>query len=203
MSEKTAGQLKLEELSKKFEDITATEAELSFGDKYSDYREPLAQVSIYKKAEKDALITFDGKTSKEIIEEAKEKFHKKTRSKLIMEGEKVPPEYDDTVSTTEIEEKGITSIIEEASEGSVVNLPEMTIEDDITLKDGVALTGVSTPASEEPRPGETIISGEIIPETTMEISGVTLTGNAFDNRFNNLEYAKLDNNRILEMSSTN
>ena len=179
----SAGQLALEETAKRFADMTAAEAELGFSDKFCDYREPLIQVAIFKKAEEDALITFDGKTSKEIIEEAKAKFHKKTRRKLIMEGKEIPP------------------IIEEASKGDTINLPEMTIEDDITLKDGVTLMGVSTPASSEPRDGETVISGEIIPETTLNVSGLTLTGNAFDNDFKDVEDTNLDNNRILKMSS--
>lgn len=197
----SAGQLALEETAKRFADMTAAEAELGFSDKFCDYREPLIQVAIFKKAEEDALITFDGKTSKEIIEEAKAKFHKKTRRKLIMEGKEIPPEYDDTVTKAEIEEKSINTIIEEASKGDTINLPEMTIEDDITLKDGVTLMGVSTPASSEPRDGETVISGEIIPETTLNVSGLTLTGNAFDNDFKDVEDTNLDNNRILKMSS--
>ena len=203
MSEKTAGELRLEELAKEFADMTATEAELGFSDKFSDYREPLAQVTIYKKAEIDALVKFDGKTSKEIKTEAKEKFHKKTRNKLIMEGETVPPEYDDTVTNTELEEKGLNTIIEDATPGTTVNLPETTIEDPVTLKDGVKLEGVSAPAGENPRQGETVIAGEIVPETTMSISGVTLTGTAFDSNFSDLEEAEIDNSRILNLTSAN
>ena len=201
-AEKTAGQLKLEALEKEFADMTADAAKLGFGGKYSDYREPLARVAIYKKAEADAKVTYDGKTSEEIIAEAN-KLHKKTKGKLILEGQEITPAYDDTTSISEIEKKGLDTIISETNSGSSVNLPEMTVTDDILLKDGVKLEGVSTPATEEPRNGETVIEGMLVAENDMDISGVTLTGSSLSDKSTTVSNTSITNSRILNLNSAN
>lgn len=92
----SAGQKKLEALEKELADITSTDPVLGFGENFSDFRAPLARVAIYKKAEADALVKYNGKTSEEIIAEAN-KLHKKTKGKLIKEGREVPPETEDTI----------------------------------------------------------------------------------------------------------
>ena len=202
--EKTVGQLYLEELAKEFADMTASEADLGFGGKYADYRAPLAQVEIYKKAEADAKKTYDGKTSDEIKADA-EKLHKKTPGKLRKEGKEVTPEYDDTTSVAEIEEKGLDQIISETSAGGTVNLPEMTISEDdvVPLKDGVKLEGVKTPAAEEPRDGETVIEGALAYENNVNVSGVTLSKNALTDNSTTVSDISVTNSRILGLNSAN
>lgn len=202
--EKTVGQLYLENLAKEFADMTASEADLGFGGKYADYREPLAQVEIYRKAEANAKLTFDGKTSDEIKAEA-EKLHKKTPGKLLKEGKEIPPEYDDTTSIAEIEEKGLDTIISETKSGGTVNLPEMTISEDevIPLKDDIKLEGVKTPATEEPREGETVIEGVLAYENNVNISGVTLTKNALTDNSSTVSDMAVDNSRILGLNPAN
>ena len=195
-AEKTAGKKKLEALELELADITSTDTKLGFGENFSDFRNPLTQVYIYKKAEADALVTYNGKTSEEIIAEA-EKFHVKTRGKLIKEGREVPPSYDDTTTVEQIEDKGLDTIISEASSGSTVNLPEMTVTEDILLKDDVKLEGVSAPASEDPREGETVIEGMLVADTNMNISGVTLTGDALKDNSSTVEDVSVTNSRII------
>jgi hypothetical protein len=201
-AEKTAGQLKLEALEKDFADITADAAKLGFGGKYSDYREPLARVAIYKKAEADAKITYNGKTSEEIIAEAN-KLHKKTKGKLILEGKEITPEYDDTTSISEIETKGLDTVISETKSGGTVNLPEMTVEEDILLKDDVKLEGVSAPANEEPRDGETVIEGMLVAENNMNLSGITLTKDALSDKSQTVSDTSVINSRILNLNPAN
>ena len=199
-AEKTVGQLYLEELANQFADMTAQEADLGFGGKYSDFREPLAQVAIYRKAEAEANKTYDGKTPDEIKAKA-ELLHKKTPGK---EGNEIPPEAEDTTSKSAIEEKGLTTVIDETPSGSTVNLPEMTITDDTILKDGVKLEGVKTAATEEPRPGETVIEGALLTDANakVDISGLTLTNKALT-EIKNVSDASINNSRILNLQSAN
>ena len=49
-TEVTAGRKALDECEVAYADLTATETELGFGDCHCDWRAPLAQVEIYKKA---------------------------------------------------------------------------------------------------------------------------------------------------------
>ena len=112
-AEKTVGKTKLEDLTTKFADTIAQESKLGFGGKHVDYRNPLTKVEIYKKAEADALITYNGKTSEEIMAEA-ETFHKKTPSKFKKEGIPIPEGYYDTpTSPSEPEDKEDTTQPEE------------------------------------------------------------------------------------------
>ena len=202
-AEKTVGQLYLEELANQFADMTAQEADLGFGGKYSEFREPLAQVAIYRKAEAEANKTYDGKTPDEIKAKA-ELLHKKTPGKLRKEGKEIPPEAEDTTSKSAIEEKGLTTVIDETPSGSTVNLPEMTITDDTILKDGVKLEGVKTAATEEPRPGETVIEGALLTDANakVDISGLTLTNKALT-EIKNVSDASINNSRILNLQSAN
>ena len=202
-ADKTVGQLYLEELAKKFADMTAGEADLGFGGKYSDFREPLAQVEIYNKAEAEAQKTYNGKTPDEIKAEA-EKLHKKTPGKLQKEGKEITPDYWDTTTTTEIEEKGLTTVIDEATSGSTVNLPEMTVTEETILKDGVKLAGVDTPASEEPRTGETVIEGALLidNDASIEMTGLTLTSDSLT-ELNSAASSSINNSRILGLNPAN
>ena len=99
MSDKSVGQIAYEALTKEFADMTAHWAELGFGEKYVDFREPSTKVELFKKAEKEALITYNGKTSEEIKAEA-EKFHKKTPKKFLLEGKEIPEGYYDDENTS-------------------------------------------------------------------------------------------------------
>lgn len=93
--EKTAGQLALEECEKAYADMTATEVELGFGDCHVDWRDPLAQVAIYKKAMDEVADETEYKTyaytpeGEELTaDEAKAKaetFHQKTPGKIEKE----------------------------------------------------------------------------------------------------------------------
>lgn len=203
-AEKTAGKTKLEALKLELADITSTDTKLGFGENFADFRSTLAQVAIYRKAEAESTITYNGKTSEEIIAEA-EKFHVKTRGKLIKEGREVPPSYDDTTTVEQIEEKGLDTIISETSSGGTVNLPEMTIAEDevVPLKDGVKLEGVSTPAGEEPRKGETVIEGALVAENNVNVSGVTLTKNALTDNSTTVSDTSITNSRILGLKPAN
>lgn len=204
MSAKTAGTLELEAVAKEFADITATHVRIGLGDKHSDYRDALAQVKIYKegmrKAEDTKTYT-DGKTAKQLQEEA-ELFHAKTPGKIRMEGgDPESPTLTDTLSKEELEEKGLMTVIDEAKDGDVINLPEVTITEDTILKDGVTLKGVDKPASEEPREGEVVLEGKLLSDTQMNLTGVTLTKDALSTISTTTSDVDVENSRILELNA--
>jgi len=109
-ADKTDGQLYIEKLTKEFTDITATEADLGFGGEYSDFRNPITQVEIYKRAEAEAKKTYKGETPKDLIAKA-EKLHKKTPGKFRKENTEIPEGYydEDTLPETETEDTSVPS----------------------------------------------------------------------------------------------
>ena len=80
----------------------------------------------------------------------------------------------------------------------------MTITDDTILKDGVKLEGVKTAATEEPRPGETVIEGALLTDANakVDISGLTLTNKALT-EIKDVSDASIPNSRILNLPSAN
>lgn len=100
---KTPGQLALEEVAAKFDDMTATECELGFGDCHCDYRAPLAQVAIFKAAEKAAADESDEAVAAATKKTDADAMHEPTAGKVEklkkFYSELYPKEKDDTKTT--------------------------------------------------------------------------------------------------------
>ena len=149
--QKTAGQLYIEKLKKEFADMTANEADLGFGGKFTDFRDPLTQVDMYKKAEVEAVITYKGKTPEEIKAEA-EKFHKKTPGKFRKEGKEIPEGYYDDATETELTDTAPTL---------TSSRPPVTV--------GAPSTNIEEPETEEPEDEATSIVDNPEPQPNIPV----------------------------------
>lgn len=81
-TEKTPGQLALEELEAKFADMTMTECELGFGDTHCDWRAPLAKVAVYAAAEADAAKETDEEVDAAALKKEAAGLHNPTPRKV-------------------------------------------------------------------------------------------------------------------------
>lgn len=152
-ADKTDGQLYIEKLTKEFTDITATEADLGFGGKYSDFRNPITQVEMYNKAEAEAKRVFKGETSKDLKAKA-EKLHKKTPGKFRKENTEIPEGYYDEETTSP----------ETETEETSVPTTEPTVEQPVVEEPKTEEPVVETPPSTEETTEET--TEEPKPDTT-------------------------------------
>ena len=103
-TEKTPGQLALEELEAKFADMTMTECELGFGDTHCDWRAPLAKVAVYAAAEADAAEGTSEEVNADALKEAAASLHNPTPGKVEklkkFYSELYPEDKQDDSSTT-------------------------------------------------------------------------------------------------------
>ena len=103
-TEKTPGQLALEELEAKFADMTMTECELGFGDTHCDWRAPLAKVAVYAAAEADAAEETDEEVDAAALKEEAASLHNPTPRKVEklkkFYSELYPEDKQDDSSTT-------------------------------------------------------------------------------------------------------